>query len=74
MSEWIELKSAGGAQIAAWLATPAGQPRGGVVIVQEIFGVNDHIRSVADRFAAEGYLAIAPAMFDRGREGRRTRL
>ncbi|HEY1942589.1 MAG TPA: dienelactone hydrolase family protein [Roseiarcus sp.] len=69
MSEWIELKSAGGAPVAAWLATPAGAPRGAVVVVQEIFGVNPHIRSVADRFAAEGYLAIAPAMFDRVEKG-----
>ncbi len=69
MSEWIELKSAGGAPIAAWLATPAGAPRGAIVVVQEIFGVNHHIRSVADRFAAEGYLAIAPAVFDHVEKG-----
>ncbi|MBV8662012.1 MAG: dienelactone hydrolase family protein [Hyphomicrobiales bacterium] len=69
MSEWIELNSAGGSPIAAWLAAPAGQPRGGVVVVQEIFGVNHHIRAVAERFAAEGYLAIAPAVFDRVEKG-----
>jgi carboxymethylenebutenolidase len=69
MSEWIELKSAGGSPIAAWLAAPAGQPRGGVVVVQEIFGVNHHIRAVTDRLAAEGYLAIAPAVFDRVEKG-----
>ncbi|MDR6936212.1 dienelactone hydrolase family protein [Luteibacter sp. 3190] len=48
----------------AYLAEPAGTPRGGIVVIQEIFGVNAHIRSVADRFAAEGYVAIAPALFD----------
>ena len=69
MGEWIELKTADGAKISAWLATPAAQPRGGVVVVQEIFGVNHHIRSIADRLAAEGYLAIAPATFDRVEKG-----
>ncbi|MGN6480280.1 dienelactone hydrolase family protein [Luteibacter sp.] len=48
----------------AYLAEPEGAPKGGVVVIQEIFGVNAHIRSVADRFAAEGYVAIAPALFD----------
>ena len=69
MGEWIELKTADGVAISAWLAAPAGQPRGAVVVVQEIFGVNHHIRSVADKFAAEGYLAIAPATFDRVEKG-----
>jgi carboxymethylenebutenolidase len=50
--------------IGAYLAEPAGKPKGGIVVIQEIFGVNAHIRSVADRFAAEGYVAIAPALFD----------
>jgi carboxymethylenebutenolidase len=48
----------------AYLAEPAGAPKGGIVVIQEIFGVNAHIRGVADRFAAEGYVAIAPALFD----------
>lgn len=48
----------------AYLAEPDGKPKGGIVVIQEIFGVNAHIRSVADRFAAEGYVAIAPALFD----------
>ena len=69
MGEMIELKSGDGAAIGAWLAAPAAAPRGAVVVVQEIFGVNHHIRSVADRFAAAGYLAIAPAMFDRVEKG-----
>lgn len=52
------------ARISAYLAKPAGTPKGGIVVVQEIFGVNAHIRGVADGYAAEGYLAIAPAIFD----------
>lgn len=55
--------------ISAWLAEPEGTPRGGVVVAQEIFGVNEHIRSIAERFAAEGYTAIAPAFFDHVESG-----
>lgn len=55
---------AGNDQLGAYLAEPEGTPRGGLVIVQEIFGVNPHIRDVADRYAREGWLAIAPALFD----------
>jgi carboxymethylenebutenolidase len=69
MGEMIELKSGEGDAIGAWLAAPAAAPRGAVVVVQEIFGVNHHIRSIADRFAAAGYLAIAPAEFDRVEKG-----
>ena len=50
--------------VSAWRAEPVGAPRGGIVVVQEIFGVNAHMRSVADRYAAEGFVAIAPAYFD----------
>ena len=50
--------------IGAWRADPSDSPRGGLVVVQEIFGVNRHIRSVVDGFAAQGYCAIAPAVFD----------
>ncbi|GAA5010031.1 dienelactone hydrolase family protein [Pseudoluteimonas lycopersici] len=48
----------------AWRADPEGAPLGALVVVQEIFGVNAHMRSVADRFAAKGYIAVAPALFD----------
>jgi carboxymethylenebutenolidase len=65
MGHWIDLTAADGARIAAWRADPAGKPRGGLVVVQEIFGVNSHIRAVCDGYAADGYLAIAPALFDR---------
>lgn len=50
--------------VNGWRADPAGAPKGGLVVVQEIFGVNPHMRSVADRFAAAGYVALAPAFFD----------
>jgi carboxymethylenebutenolidase len=69
MGQFIDLKAADGQAIPAYEARPAGQPRGGVVVVQEIFGVNSHIRSVADGYAAEGYLAIAPATFQRVKPG-----
>jgi len=69
MGKIIELAASDGHQLAAYRADPAGQPRGGIVVIQEIFGVNSHIKSVADGFAADGYLAIAPAMFDRVQKG-----
>lgn len=69
MGHSINLTTADGATITAWRAEPVGKPKGGLVVLQEIFGVNAHIRSVADRFAAVGYLAIAPALFDRVQPG-----
>ncbi len=68
MGESIRLKSAAG-EIGAYLATPKGTPKGGVVVVQEIFGVNHHIRAVTDSFAAQGYLALAPQYFDHIKTG-----
>ncbi len=65
MAKTIELTAADGQKLAAYRADPAGKPRGGIVVIQEIFGVNSHIRAVADGYAADGYLAIAPALFDR---------
>ncbi len=65
----IKLTATDGHVLDAWRADPAGKPRGAVVVIQEIFGVNSHIRSVADGFAADGYLAIAPALFDRIKKG-----
>ena len=65
----VQLRAADGFTLEAYRADPDGEPRGTVVVVQEIFGVNGHIRSVADRFAAEGYLALAPAVFDRAERG-----
>jgi len=65
MGEMLTLTAEDGHRLAAYRATPAGTPRGGLVVVQEIFGVNSHIRKVADGFAADGYVAVAPALFDR---------
>ena len=69
MGSMIELKAADGFMLAAYRAEPSGKPRGAVVVIQEIFGVNKHIRSVADGYAADGYVAVAPAMFDRVQRG-----
>jgi carboxymethylenebutenolidase len=65
MGEMITLTAEDGHRLAAYRATPAGTPRGALVVVQEIFGVNSHIKNVTDKFAADGYVAIAPALFDR---------
>jgi carboxymethylenebutenolidase len=69
MGQDIELKTKDGQTISAYKAEPAGKPRGGIVVIQEIWGVNSHIRDVTDRYAKEGYLAIAPAIFDRVEPG-----
>lgn len=69
MGQMIELQAADGVRIAAYEARPMGQARGAVVVIQEIFGVNSHIRSVADGYAAQGYLAVAPACFQRVKAG-----
>jgi len=69
MGSMIELKAADGHKLAAYRAEPSGKPRGAVVVIQEIFGVNKHIKAVADGYAADGYLVIAPAMFDRMQRG-----
>lgn len=67
MGEAIRLRAADGHSFGGWLARPAGRPRAGLVVLQEIFGVNRHIRRVTEDFAAAGYLALAPALFDRVR-------
>jgi carboxymethylenebutenolidase len=69
MGEFTTLMARDGHEFNAWLAAPKGPARGAVVIAQEIFGVNKHIRSVTDGFAAEGYVAIAPCLYDRVRRG-----
>ena len=65
MGQKIELTASDDFRLGAWRADPEGEVRGGVVVIQEIFGVNAHIRDVCERFAALGYAAIAPALFDR---------
>ena len=69
MGTFVDLESADGFVFPAYVAQPAGKPRGGIVVLQEIFGVNSHIRSVADGYAAQGYLAVAPATFHRIKAG-----
>ena len=65
MGRWQTLMARDGHEFSAYLATPTGTPRGAVVILQEIFGVNEHIRRVVEQYAAAGFLCIAPALFDR---------
>ena len=69
MGEFTTLMARDGHEFNAWLAAPSGPTRGVVVLAQEIFGVNRHIRAVADGFAAEGYVTIAPCLYDRIRRG-----
>ena len=69
MGEFTPLMARDGREFRAWLSKPPGRAKGAVVVIQEIFGVNSHIRAVTDSFAAEGYLAIAPSLFDRVRMG-----
>jgi carboxymethylenebutenolidase len=69
MGKNIKLTASDSFQLNAYVAEPASPAKAGVVIIQEIFGINQHIRSVVDRFAKEGYLAVAPALFDRVRPG-----
>lgn len=65
MGQDITLTSKDGFKFGAYRADPSGKPRGAIVVIQEIFGVNNHIRRVTDSFAAQGYVAVAPALFDR---------
>lgn len=65
MGQDLTLTASDGFKLDAYRADPAGTPRGAIVVIQEIFGVNHHIRNVCDRFAADGYVAIAPSLFDR---------
>jgi carboxymethylenebutenolidase len=69
MGQFTTIMARDGHEFQAWLAPPPGRPRGAVLVIQEIFGVNAHIRKVTDGFAADGYTAIAPALFDRVRRG-----
>lgn len=69
MSQTIKLTAGDGFELDAYRADPDGTPKGGVVVIQEIFGVNAHIRAEVDKFAGHGYAAIAPALFDRVRTG-----
>ena len=63
MARWIDLDTPHG-PVRAWRADPSGPSRGAVLVIQEIFGVNVHIRNVVERFADAGFVAVAPALFD----------
>ncbi len=63
MGEWVTLDTHHG-PVRAWQALPEGKPRGGLVVIQEIFGANPHIREVAEGFAEQGYAVLAPSFFD----------
>jgi carboxymethylenebutenolidase len=69
MGEFTTIMARDGHEFQAWLAAAPGRPRGAVLVLQEVFGVNSHIRKLTDGFAAEGYTAIAPSLFDRVRRG-----
>lgn len=62
MGKMIEIQSGG--VVNAYLSEPSGQAKGGIIVIQEVWGLDDHIKSVADRFAAEGYVALAPSFFE----------
>jgi carboxymethylenebutenolidase len=69
MGEFVKLRAADGHELGAYVALPAGEPMAALVVIQEIFGVNAHIRSVADGYAKDGFLTVAPALFDRIQPG-----
>jgi carboxymethylenebutenolidase len=69
MGQMISLSAKDGHKLGAYVAQPQGKPKGAIVVIQEIFGVNRHIKAVTDRFAAMGYAAVAPALFDRIKPG-----
>jgi carboxymethylenebutenolidase len=69
MSETVTVKANDGHELDVYVARPVGEPIAGLVVIQEIFGVNRHIRSIADGYAKDGFLAVAPALFDRIEKG-----
>lgn len=69
MSEWVKLEAPDGHELDAYIARPAAEPIGALVLVQEIFGVNGHIRGVAEGYAKDGFIVVVPALFDRYERG-----
>ena len=69
MGQMIEMSASDGQSLSAYRADAEGDGRGGIVVIQEIFGLNAHVRDVCDRLAAQGYTAVAPALFDRIKPG-----
>ncbi len=69
MSDWVKLTAQDGHELSAYVVRPEGEAIGALVLVQEIFGVNAHIRSVCDSYAKDGFVVVAPALFDRFEQG-----
>lgn len=69
MSDWVKVKASDGHELSSYVARPKGEVIGALVLVQEIYGVNSHVRSVADGYAKDGFLVVAPAIFDRFERG-----
>lgn len=69
MGQWLNVRASDGVELSAYKAVPEAEIRGGLVVVQEIYGVNQHVQSVVDSYAEQGYVAIAPALFDRIERG-----
>jgi carboxymethylenebutenolidase len=69
MGKMVQLSAADGHTLGAWLAQPEGTPKAGLIILQEIFGITEHLRTVAENYARRGYLAIVPSLFDRIQPG-----
>ncbi len=69
MGETVVIKANDGHELDLYVARPSGEPIAGLVVIQEIFGINRHIRSVTDGYAKDGFLAVAPALFDRVERG-----
>ena len=65
MNELLKINAKDNHQFSAYISQPSGKPKAGIVIIQEIFGVNTHIKEVTDLYASKGYLCIAPSLFDR---------
>jgi len=69
VGQHVKLTAADSFKLGGYRADPSGKPKGAIVVIQEIFGVNSNIRATCDKFAADGYVAIAPALFDRTKPG-----
>jgi carboxymethylenebutenolidase len=65
MGDWVKITASDGKELSAYVARPQDEPKGALVVIQEIFGVNKSIQAVADSYAKDGYLCVAPAIFDR---------
>src|SRR4051812_30682726 len=68
-AEFVTLPVDDGTSMRAYVARPDGPPRAGLIVFQEIFGINSHIRDITERFAREGYLSVAPELFHRSGPG-----